>query len=90
MAAYIRLSQWVGRKDLTDLWGAELSPQATEKLIKQLKQRCQCNGTIVPGGAPDGGDLIQLQGDRRKDVRAVLADTPWHFVVYEAPLALGT
>ena len=43
-----------------------------KKILKVIKKKFACNGTIVE--APEMGEVIQLQGDQRKDVQEFLID----------------
>ena len=50
-----------------------LNPKINKKLVlKDLKKKFNCNGTIVDD--PDLGQVIQLQGDQRKVVAQFLID----------------
>ena len=50
-----------------------LNPKINKKLVlKDLKKKFNCNGTIVDD--PDLGQIIQLQGDQRKVVAQFLID----------------
>ena len=43
-----------------------------KKILKVIKKKFACNGTIVSDS--DMGEVIQLQGDQRKDVQEFLTD----------------
>lgn len=43
-----------------------------KKILKVIKKQFACNGTIVAD--TEMGEVIQLQGDQRKDVQAFLVD----------------
>lgn len=43
-----------------------------KKILKVIKKKFACNGTIVADA--DMGEVIQLQGDQRKDVQDFLTD----------------
>ena len=43
-----------------------------KKILKVIKKKFACNGTIVNDS--EMGEVIQLQGDQRKDVQEFLVD----------------
>ncbi|KAJ9641549.1 Eukaryotic translation initiation factor eIF-1 [Coniosporium tulheliwenetii] len=43
-----------------------------KKILKVIKKKFACNGTIVTDS--EMGEVIQLQGDQRKDVQEFLTD----------------
>lgn len=43
-----------------------------KKILKVIKKKFACNGTIVTD--QEMGEVIQLQGDQRKDVQEFLID----------------
>lgn len=43
-----------------------------KKILKVIKKKFACNGTIVNDS--EMGEVIQLQGDQRKDVQEFLTD----------------
>ena len=43
-----------------------------KKILKVIKKKFACNGTIVADN--EMGEVIQLQGDQRKDVQEFLTD----------------
>ena len=43
-----------------------------KKILKVIKKKFACNGTIVSDS--EMGEVIQLQGDKRKDVQEFLTD----------------
>jgi len=43
-----------------------------KKILKVIKKKFACNGTIVTDS--EMGEVIQLQGDQRKDVQEFLVD----------------
>ena len=68
---HIRAQQRNGRKSLTTLQG--INPKINKKIIlKECKKKFNCNGTIVEDS--ELGDIIQLQGDQRKNVAQFLID----------------
>lgn len=68
---HIRTQQRNGRKSLTTLQG--INPKINKKIIlKECKKKFNCNGTIVEDS--ELGDIIQLQGDQRKNVAQFLID----------------
>jgi translation initiation factor 1 len=68
---HIRTQQRNGRKSLTTLQG--INPKINKKIIlKECKKKFNCNGTLVEDS--ELGDIIQLQGDQRKNVAQFLID----------------
>merc|ERR1712205_13795 len=68
---HIRVQQRNGRKSLTTVQG--LNPKINKKLVlKDLKKKFNCNGCIVED--PDHGDIVQLQGDQRKQIATFLLE----------------
>ncbi|KAJ3670406.1 hypothetical protein LUZ60_010730 [Juncus effusus] len=62
---HIRIQQRNGRKSLTTVQG--LAKQFSyNKILKDLKKEFCCNGTVVQDS--EMGQVIQLQGDQRKNV----------------------
>jgi translation initiation factor 1 len=43
-----------------------------KKILKVIKKKFACNGTIVTDA--EMGEVVQLQGDQRKDVQDFLTD----------------
>ena len=43
-----------------------------KKILKVIKKKFACNGTIVADS--EMGEVIQLQGDQRKDIQDFLTD----------------
>ena len=68
---HIRIQQRNGRKTLTTIQGlpAELS---FKRILQTFKKDFCCNGTIVDD--PELGQVIQLQGDQRKNVADFLVN----------------
>ncbi|MCJ1421738.1 Eukaryotic translation initiation factor eIF-1 [Xylographa parallela] len=68
---HIRIQQRNGRKTLTTVQGLpKIFDQ--KKILKVIKKKFACNGTIVVD--TEMGEVIQLQGDQRKDVQEFLVD----------------
>ncbi|PVU88471.1 hypothetical protein BB561_005834 [Smittium simulii] len=68
---HIRIQQRNGRKTITSLQG--LPEELDQKrLLKAFKKVFACNGTIVEDD--ELGEVIQLQGDQRTNVRDFLID----------------
>ncbi|KAI8466690.1 MAG: translation initiation factor SUI1 [Monoraphidium minutum] len=66
---HIRIQQRNGRKSLTTVQG--LNPSFDKKkVLKELKKVYCCNGNIVEDD--ELGQVIQLQGDQRKNVHLFL------------------
>ncbi|KAI9036221.1 translation initiation factor eIF1 [Aspergillus affinis] len=68
---HIRIQQRNGRKTLTTVQGLPKKFDQ-KKILKVIKKKFACNGTIV--NDTEMGDVIQLQGDQRKDVQEFLTD----------------
>uniref|UniRef100_A0A7S0YIN2 SUI1 domain-containing protein n=1 Tax=Polytomella parva TaxID=51329 RepID=A0A7S0YIN2_9CHLO len=64
-AVHIRIQQRNGRKCLTTVQGIK-QQYDYKKVLKALKKEFCCNGTVVED--PELGQVIQLQGDQRKNV----------------------
>eukprot|EP01023_Acetabularia_acetabulum_P032108 TRINITY_DN29_c1_g2_i3.p4 TRINITY_DN29_c1_g2~~TRINITY_DN29_c1_g2_i3.p4 ORF type:complete len:119 (-),score=19.22 TRINITY_DN29_c1_g2_i3:698-1054(-) len=62
---HVRVQQRNGRKSLTTVQGIK-KEYDFKKILKTLKNTYCCNGTIV--NDEDGGQVLQLQGDQRKNV----------------------
>ncbi|MCJ1474287.1 Eukaryotic translation initiation factor eIF-1 [Lambiella insularis] len=68
---HIRIQQRNGRKTLTTVQGLPRKFDQ-KKILKVIKKKFACNGTIVVD--TEMGEVIQLQGDQRKDVQEFLVD----------------
>ncbi|KNG85861.1 hypothetical protein ANOM_003668 [Aspergillus nomiae NRRL 13137] len=68
---HIRIQQRNGRKTLTTVQGLPKKFDQ-KKILKVIKKKFACNGTIVADS--EMGEVIQLQGDQRKDVQEFLTD----------------
>ncbi|CAH9107932.1 unnamed protein product [Cuscuta europaea] len=66
---HVRIQQRNGRKSLTTVQGVK-KQFSYEKILKDLKKEFCCNGTVV--NDTELGQVIQLQGDQRKNVSAFL------------------
>ncbi|GAV73667.1 SUI1 domain-containing protein [Cephalotus follicularis] len=66
---HLRVQQRNGRKSLTTVQGLK-KEFSYNKILKDLKKEFCCNGTVVDD--PDLGQVIQLQGDQRKNVSTFL------------------
>ncbi|EYU27827.1 hypothetical protein ABFS83_13G120300 [Erythranthe nasuta] len=66
---HIRIQQRNGRKSLTTVQGLKKEFSYT-KILKDLKKEFCCNGTVVQDS--ELGQVIQLQGDQRKNVSTFL------------------
>jgi translation initiation factor SUI1 len=60
-----------GRKTLTTVQGLPKKFDQ-KKILKVIKKKFACNGTIVTDA--EMGEVVQLQGDQRKDVQDFLTD----------------
>ncbi|CAL8272719.1 unnamed protein product [Lota lota] len=68
---HIRVQQRNGRKTLTTVQGISTNYDK-KKLVKAFKKKFACNGTVVEHS--EHGEVIQLQGDQRKNIRQFLID----------------
>ncbi|KAH7533039.1 hypothetical protein FEM48_Zijuj04G0087600 [Ziziphus jujuba var. spinosa] len=66
---HVRIQQRNGRKSLTTVQGLK-KEFSYNKILKDLKKEFCCNGTVVQD--PELGQVIQLQGDQRKNVSTFL------------------
>uniref|UniRef100_A0A3B3CBC4 Eukaryotic translation initiation factor 1 n=1 Tax=Oryzias melastigma TaxID=30732 RepID=A0A3B3CBC4_ORYME len=62
---HIRIQQRNGRKTLTTVQGIA-ADYDKKKLVKAFKKKFACNGTVIEH--PEYGEVIQLQGDQRKNI----------------------
>ncbi|NXN66378.1 EIF1 factor, partial [Himantopus himantopus] len=62
---HIRIQQWNSRKTLTTVQGLA-DDSDKKKLVKALKKKFPCNGTIIEHS--EYGKMIQLQGGQRKSI----------------------
>ncbi|KAG7275132.1 hypothetical protein CRUP_024698 [Coryphaenoides rupestris] len=62
---HIRIQQRNGRKTLTTVQGIG-HDYDKKKLVKAFKKKFACNGTVIEH--PEYGEVIQLQGDQRKNI----------------------
>lgn len=68
---HVRVQQRNGRKSLTTIQG--IDPAVSyKKVLKAFKKVFCCNGTVVED--PELGNVIQLQGDQRKNVLQFLTE----------------
>ncbi|KAH7675679.1 Eukaryotic translation initiation factor SUI1 protein [Dioscorea alata] len=70
---HVRIQQRNGRKSLTTVQGLK-KEFSYSKILKDLKREFCCNGTVVQD--PELGQVIQLQGDQRKNVSNFLIQVP--------------
>jgi translation initiation factor 1 len=66
---HVRVQQRNGRKSLTTVQGLKKEFNYN-KILKDLKKEFCCNGVVVQD--PELGQVIQLQGDQRKNVSTFL------------------
>ncbi|XP_028796229.1 protein translation factor SUI1 homolog 1 isoform X1 [Neltuma alba] len=66
---HVRVQQRNGRKSLTTVQGLK-KEYSYSKILKDLKKEFCCNGTVVQD--PELGQVIQLQGDQRKNASTFL------------------
>jgi translation initiation factor 1 len=69
--SYSHATERNGRKTLTTVQGLPKKFDQ-KKILKVIKKKFACNGTIV--NDTEMGEVIQLQGDQRKDVQEFLVD----------------
>lgn len=67
----IRVQQRNGKKFITTIQGLATDLNI-KKLLKAFKRNFKCNGAIIED--PELGNIIQLQGDQRQNVRDFLID----------------
>lgn len=67
----VAMTERNGRKTLTTVQGLPKKFDQ-KKILKVIKKKFACNGTIV--NDTEMGEVIQLQGDQRKDVQEFLVD----------------
>ncbi|XP_072268392.1 eukaryotic translation initiation factor 1b isoform X2 [Pyxicephalus adspersus] len=70
---HIRIQQRNGRKTLTTVQGIA-DDYDKKKLVKAFKKKFACNGTVIEH--PEYGEVIQLQGDQRKNICQFLMEAP--------------
>eukprot|EP00873_Tetraselmis_striata_P041085 jgi/Tetstr1/461349/TSEL_006475.t1 len=68
---HIRVQQRNGRKSLTTIQGLQKGFDY-KKVLKAFKKEFCCNGTVVDD--EELGQVIQLQGDQRKNVSVFLTE----------------
>eukprot|EP00850_Spirogloea_muscicola_P006865 SM000033S12386 [mRNA] locus=s33:615182:616462:+ [translate_table: standard] len=66
---HVRVQQRNGRKSLTTVQGLRKDFNYS-RILKDFKKEFCCNGTVVQD--PELGQVIQLQGDQRKNVSTFL------------------
>ena len=69
--SHTHASERNGRKTLTTVQGLPKKFDQ-KKILKVIKKKFACNGTIVTDA--EMGEVVQLQGDQRKDVQDFLTD----------------
>ncbi|RXI03583.1 hypothetical protein DVH24_004235 [Malus domestica] len=84
---HIRVQQRNGRKSLTTVQGLK-KEFSYNKILKDLKKEFCCNGTVVQD--PELGQVIQLQGDQRKNVSTFLVQWRIHNGVNGVTRPLGS
>ncbi|KAG8566424.1 hypothetical protein GDO81_013247 [Engystomops pustulosus] len=81
---HIRIQQRNGRKTLTTVQGIA-DDYDKKKLVKAFKKKFACNGTVVDH--PEYGEVIQLQGDQRKNACQFLIEVSGH--IHKTPHGAG-
>ncbi|KAB0375044.1 hypothetical protein FD755_013536 [Muntiacus reevesi] len=69
---HIRIQQRNGRKTLTTVQGIA-DDYDKKKLVKVFRKKFAYNGTVMEH--PEYGEVIQLQGDQRKNICQFLVET---------------
>jgi len=70
-AIHIRIQQRNGRKTLTTIQGLPKEFDS-KKVLKIFKKEFACNGSMIED--PEHGQIIQLQGDQRNNIRQLLVE----------------
>lgn len=84
---HIRIQQRNGRKSLTTIQGLKKDFNYN-RILKDVKKEFCCNGTVVQD--PELGQVIQLQGDQRKNVSTFLVQVYLlHVLFVDLVLYLG-
>ncbi|XP_035584536.1 eukaryotic translation initiation factor 1-like [Zalophus californianus] len=68
---HIRIQQRNGRETLTTVQGIA-DDYDKKKLVKAFKKKFACSGTVIEH--PEYGEVIQLQGDQRKNICQLLVE----------------
>jgi translation initiation factor 1 len=68
---HIRVQQRNGKKCITTIQGLD-EDLDQKRICKHMRKLFNCNGNVVNN--EDKGDVIQLQGDQRDNVRAFLLE----------------
>jgi translation initiation factor 1 len=68
---HIRVQQRNGRKCITSIEGLD-DDLDQKRICKHMRRLFNCNGNVV--NDEDRGEVIQLQGDQRENVRAFLLE----------------
>uniref|UniRef100_A0AAZ3SSJ7 SUI1 domain-containing protein n=1 Tax=Oncorhynchus tshawytscha TaxID=74940 RepID=A0AAZ3SSJ7_ONCTS len=84
---HIRIQQRNGRKTLTTVQGIAIDYDK-KKLVKAFKKKFACNGTVIEH--PEYGEVIQLQGDQRKNICTFLIEVGLTLVAAIAPSVYST
>ncbi|XP_036013666.1 eukaryotic translation initiation factor 1-like [Mus musculus] len=69
---HVKIQQRNVRKTLTTVQGIAYEYDK-KKLVKAFKKKFACNGTVIEH--PEYGEVIQLQGDQRKNICQFLIET---------------
>jgi len=68
---HIRIQQRNGKKSICSVQGLN-SDLDLKKILKTWKKTMNCNGTILED--ENFGKIIQIQGDKRKDIKTFLLE----------------
>ena len=69
---HVRLQQRNGKKTLTTIQGL-CEDYDLKKITKSFKKVFACNGCVI--NHPEFGEVVQLQGDQRENVKKFLIST---------------
>ena len=68
---HIRVQQRNGKKCITSIQGLD-DDLDQKRICKSMRKTFNCNGNVIED--EDHGEIIQLQGDQRDNVRAFLLE----------------
>lgn len=68
---HIRVQQRNGKKCITSIEGLD-EDLDQKRICKHMRKLFNCNGNVISD--PERGEIIQLQGDQRDNVRAFLLE----------------
>jgi translation initiation factor 1 len=68
---HVRIQKRNGKKCITTVEGFE-EDLDVKRICKAMRKQFNCNGNVIKGD--DEGDVMQLQGDQRQNVKEWLLD----------------